>query len=868
MGAPFNPDAAVIMGLVKGPVMVFTLKSKLKELVCFFEALSPSWLIGLGLLGCVVVILAGVGWWLSRGDWVYPDQLHAEDVVEQDLAGSTTIGQTIVVYQAGLQGIEIKGRSVAQSNGRPMTIHIRPGLEAEDLRQATISSSELMEDGWARFSFEPLPDSRLGYYYFFVEAPDATTADEIKLRYGPPEAYLDGALYLNGHPQEGQLAFRLIYNRPAMLADFVRSAFIFVPGTIAIILVFVIPGWAMLSLFLDTGTYYWVEKLGVAVGLSMALYPLLLLWSHLVGLQLGALNAWLPIVLGGGVILWRYQPWRLGRKQILPTLRSWRSAEALWPAITFMVIISLIGAARYFMVQDLTMPLWADSVQHAVIIKRILEAGGLFQSWEPYTPYQTFSNQFGFHANVAVWQWVTGLGFPQAMLSGGQVLNLLAVVTLYPLAYRIQGAWAGVITVLIAGMLTQFPNYYTNWGRYPQLLGQAILPVAAWWVVIILNKDEARGRYIAYILGGGMLAAGAVLSYFRMSFHYVTFIVALLGVLFIAADWTVKKVNWWALFGTLTVMGLLILPWIQPLLGGRFGVVAPGASEAGGVVGLWRQVQIMTIGWPASQAVMIFVGTLMAIWLRGLAALPIVWLWALVTLPLLRLTRLPGTGIIQEFTITTSLYIPMALIGGIAIGYLLQRMSAKSQWASAWIALGVIAIGVGKLPSLSATADRAFDLSSIPDVQAANWIKEKLPQESLFLINGIVYTDGVSAVAGDAGWWLPILSGRRVVIPPQYALLIERPDPPDYSASVNELVRKLFDVSATTPAGKAAICNFPIPITHVYLGQHRGLVDQALPNPPPHAMLSAKQLLQDSDFHLIYHRDRVMIFEFDRMVCN
>jgi hypothetical protein len=38
--------------------------------------------------------------------------------------------------------------------------------------------------------------------------------------------------------------------------------------------------------------------------------------------------------------------------------------------------------------------------------------------------------------------------------------------------------------------------------------------------------------------------------------------------------------------------------------------------------------------------------------------------------------------------------------------------------------------------------------------------------------------------------------------------------------------------------------------------------------PPPHPMLPADLLLQSPAFRLIYHQDRVMIFEFDRDICR
>ena len=166
------------------------------------------------------------------------------------------------------------------------------------------------------------------------------------------------------------------------------------------------------------------------------------------------------------------------------------------------------------MVRGMDMPLWDDSVQHTVMVQRILEAGGLFQSWLPYTPYRTLTTQFGFPAQIAIWSWFIGASAPQAVIWAGQVLGILAVLTLYPLGYRIKGPWVGLITVLIAGGFSQFPAYYTNWGRYPQMAGQAILPVAERRLWAMLDEKEQTDGLPA-IVGAGILIAGMTLTDYR-----------------------------------------------------------------------------------------------------------------------------------------------------------------------------------------------------------------------------------------------------------------------------------------------------------------------------------------------------------------
>jgi hypothetical protein len=96
-------------------------------------------------------------------------------------------------------------------------------------------------------------------------------------------------------------------------------------------------------------------------------------------------------------------------------------------------IIGLI-ATRYFAIRMIDVPMWGDSVQHTVMAQRLFENGGLFDSWLPYAPYATLTVQFGFPTVAALYMWLLRMTSPQAVLVAGQVLSLIAVAALYPVA--------------------------------------------------------------------------------------------------------------------------------------------------------------------------------------------------------------------------------------------------------------------------------------------------------------------------------------------------------------------------------------------------------------------------------------------------
>ena len=52
------------------------------------------------------------------------------------------------------------------------------------------------------------------------------------------------------------------------------------------------------------------------------------------------------------------------------------------------------------------------------------------------------------------------------------------------------------------------------------------------------------------------------------------------------------------------------------------------------------------------------------------------------------------------------------------------------------------------------------------DLQAMEWIKAHTPPDALFVIGSQTSLSGRAITATDAGMWIPLLTGRRVTLPP------------------------------------------------------------------------------------------------------
>ncbi len=119
------------------------------------------------------------------------------------------------------------------------------------------------------------------------------------------------------------------------------------------------------------------------------------------------------------------------------------------PLVTFLGLGLILLFSRFWMARSLAAPMWGDAVQHGVIAQLILDNQGLFSSWQPFAEYQTLSIHFGVSALSAGLVWLSGIETVRAVLWIGQIVNVLAVLGLYPLALSLWDgdAWAGTLSV-------------------------------------------------------------------------------------------------------------------------------------------------------------------------------------------------------------------------------------------------------------------------------------------------------------------------------------------------------------------------------------------------------------------------------------
>lgn len=782
------------------------------------------------------------------------------------LSAGERIGQTFTASLDGLQGVSIySGNRSGQEGQLHLRVYDRPGSPASvetfpgypPLAETKIDLAAIAAPGAIDFSFPAIPDTsqRSLYLEFELQAPPGSA---LEIYAGPGESYLDGALYNNGQPEDAQLAFNLDYEGVLAGLGYLHGILAGLSFILLALLLTLLPGWALVDLLPGKlKTLDLASRSGLAAGIGFSLYPLLLLWSWVLGWQPGALVAWIPLIAASGYFVFRLR---------------WAAIRLDLPGLLSIILVLLIAASRSAAVLGLPTPLWGDSYQHSLVTQLILDHGGLFHSWAPYTELNKFTYHFGFHTFAAALSFISGLPAPQAVLWSGQAASLLATLALLPLATKLaRTPWAAPAVLLLVGLLSPMPAYYTNWGRYTQLSGQIVLPVFIWLSAATLGdiltheKHMPAGWRVSLLVA--LTSAALGLTHVRILILAVLYPLTH-ALLSIAQPQRLRRYGWTIAAGA--TGALLYLPWLIHSFGSRLTSlfiqqISTPLSQVRQSISEVNPSGNLEQFLPAWLWLLLVVSLAWAAWRRRDTALPLLaWLAAAVIVANPQWLGLPGAAIVGAFTAYIAAYIPLGFFTGAWLGRLGEWLLEKSSriWRPnrgliiTQTLLGLATLSAAAWGMLLRARDvrpDQFALVTYPDLRAAAWVKDNLPEQARLLVNAFPAFHGTSVVGADAGWWLPLLAHRPTTLPPLNYALEDEPYP-GYREAVNQLVASIQQLGMDDSRIQSEL--FRRGVTHVFLGQRQGSLNN--PYPP---LLDPKSLTASPIYRLVYHQDRVYIFE-------
>ncbi|MFQ5593392.1 MAG: hypothetical protein ACE5HA_04520 [Anaerolineae bacterium] len=621
----------------------------------------------------------------------------------------------------------------------------------------------------------------------------------------------------------------------------------------------------------------------LAVGLSVALVPLVLLFTTLVGFSLTpARLAGLLTLAAAGVV------WQLWRLRWHP-LAAWR-ARTNWPALgLFLGLLGVTLVVRLVQIRELVVPAWVDGVHHTMMTQLIVEQGRVPADYRPYLEIGPFIYHFGFHALAAGLAWLTGLSATRAVLVMGQVLNALVGVGVYGLTVVLLGAGAegpfdgaqdrqrsggaevrrcrgarphssapplphspappllrtsaqiaGLVALGVVGVVSLMPAYYVTWGRYTQLAGLVVLPAGVmlteWWV--------EGGRRWALVLGG-VAVAGLGLVHYRVLVFYGAYVAAMLA--YRVGGRMVEAVRGWrraeqavgdsgggatsyvVRVGVLAGLSLLLLsPWIARMV---HVLVTRGAWPGLEVGADYAGVPYDLLLIPGSLLLVLLSawGLVLGLWRRQ-AGILILTLWLLLVV----VAAAFGSPALPASAVVISLFLPEAVLTGYLVSQALAA-GAATHWRLA-VAAGLLAMLVWGTAGMKSVINPATVLLTRDDMQAVEWVREHTPPDARILINSRRWQGNIY-VGTDAGYWLSVLAKRDTLPPPSL-----------YVLGTPAQVRRINRVSQMVVAGRVDAGRLrSAGVTHVFVGAHGGRLDPVL-------------LLSDPEFELLYTNGQAWVF--------
>lgn len=592
------------------------------------------------------------------------------------------------------------------------------------------------------------------------------------------------------------------------------------------LIVLFLPGYALLVWFPRKDKDP-IQILAEVLGLSLALTSLAGLATfvfhlHLSGYHLGALYLLAALLAAWGQVR-RRPSFSLSLQQLF-----------------ILGAFSLVILWRFYQIRDLVLPAWVDSPHHVLIVRKIMETGGVPADLSPYLPIP-FYYHFGFHLAAALFAFWGRFSPAEAVLILGQILNAAISLSVYRLGlalWREEGT--AFLAALLVGFVSQMPAYYAAWGRYTLITGLVLLPLVIARALEIKKAEIEKPQIIVVSL----LMGGLILSHYLTAFLFLIFF----GLLFLSL---LYKCNRTSLQKGLILMAgvfgglLLTSPWIYRVW-----------SKAGIFIHLktnWPGQLLNQIYFEGYGSYLLYLlGPVRNYGLVVLAGLGLIQifkdrnqrifgLWTL----LLGLGALPWGARLAPFRpdhIAIVLFLPLCLLAARALVALADRLTSLgwSQWARP---IGLLFLGALFCWGLWETrtiikpetvlADRA-------DLQALHWIEKNSAREARFLINGTPWAWGTYRGV-DGGAWITPLTGRWTSLPPIFYGFGGRA----YASEINRLAARVSRLTGCTTAfWDLARENG---LTHIYLKYGQGSL-------LPEAFRSCPGL------ELVYARNGIFIF--------
>ncbi|NJD54186.1 MAG: DUF1616 domain-containing protein [Candidatus Methanoperedens sp.] len=617
------------------------------------------------------------------------------------------------------------------------------------------------------------------------------------------------------------------------------------------IFVFFVPGYFIYCIFLKKLNIDFFQSLIISIGLSLSFIPLITYFFTLFRIKM---NNFLVILLLFIFVVTIFSKYIFGniRNEVnffrFENFKNSLKQDLYYYVLLIIFIISIL--VRFIQVEGILVGPGSDSYHHTLIAQLIVENGGIPGSYEPYVPLASFTYHFGFHSIVAFLYWVSGISIIKLVIFTGQILNAFALLSVFIFVDRLfRNKNMALLSSFIVGLISIFPAYYVNWGRYTQLTGMVILPIA---LLLIIECIEMEKRDIKVLFISGFMISGLFLSHYRIIIAFSSFAILYLmyGIYHIKDNRNAILEILIRCFVIILIALILLFPWLMRLIIEPQIITASNYSNVsssffsieriGDSIKYYTNLPLLLLSFGG-----IFIGVFKK---NKYIILITLWISILISFSNPFWLKLPFSGSLDFVTVLTILYFPIAVTSSYFITYLLKKIKITSVQNLTIFYISLLILAPFSAINLIGTFYPENVFVKPGDIDAMNWIKVNTEDNATFLIESYSFDWSQELKTGiDGGYWIPLFTKRNVTIPPM-TYLVERPYDKNYIEKVIAMSKAENSISS-----ESAI-NFLIQnnVNYLYFGGRNW------------GNFKLENLNNNTYLRPVYNKDGVWIFKINR----
>jgi hypothetical protein len=456
-----------------------------------------------------------------------------------------------------------------------------------------------------------------------------------------------------------------------------------------ITIMLLIPGWAFLAVSGLWRRYKVLQRWFLSIGISVAFYPILFYTARtlLPNFRIGDTKLILMLILMAGVIFWFMR-------------NSWQ--EQFQIGELGGLVLAVLGATlftRLILAHQYPYPAWTDSLHHTLITNLVAINGKLPYNLFPYSQTSLDQYHLGMYALTGSLQLLADIPAHTALLWMTQALNGLCVIGVFLFLDRKVSRLAGLVGMVVVGLLNFQPAWYFNWGRFTQVTSQAILLAAALitWETLeswAIEWSEKKKDVLYLTLTSSILIAGVFLTHFKVAGYTLPLLSIIAIKTFVENIKNKKKVlrTFIGISLIIAISLILILPALIPAFNVYYQkrTAEPISSEnlenksqdANPYYTTYSFKSLWNLATEEWLALVALGGIILGIWakkLRSLTLVILIWIIFLfvegyaylLNIPLLAFTNMTGMMIM--------LYLPISLLAGIFVKTILDFFDSEAQ---------------------------------------------------------------------------------------------------------------------------------------------------------------------------------------------